>query len=71
MRAAGGSPMAFAVPAGETVPMVLDFGTMHDLYADSPHVPELFSLAPGWSFAAWGWASCARPRRLSGWCAAR
>ena len=54
MRAAGGSPMAFAVPSGETVPMALDFGTMHDLYADSPHVPELFSLAPGLVFRSMG-----------------
>ena len=54
MRAAGGSPMAFAVPSGEAVPMVLDFGTMHDLYADSPHVPALFNLAPGLVFRSMG-----------------
>ncbi|WP_274648559.1 Ldh family oxidoreductase [Paenibacillus humicola] len=54
MQAAGGSPMSFAVPAGEAVPMVLDFGAMHDLYPDSPHVPELFNLAPGLVFRSMG-----------------
>jgi len=54
MRAAGGSPMSFAVPAGKECPMVLDFGTMHDLYASSPHVDELFKLAPGLVFRSMG-----------------
>lgn len=54
MRAAGGSPMSFAVPAGQEFPMILDFGAMHDLYADSPHVPELFDLAPGLVFRSMG-----------------
>ncbi len=54
MRAAGGSPMSFAVPAGQEFPMILDFGAMHDLYAESPHVPELFSLAPGLVFRSMG-----------------
>ena len=54
MRAAGGSPMSFSVPSGQEAPMILDFGTMHDLYADSPHVPELFNLAPGLVFRSMG-----------------
>ncbi|MDW7656602.1 MAG: Ldh family oxidoreductase [Bacillota bacterium] len=54
MRAAGGSPMSFAVPAGQEYPMILDFGAMHDLYADSPHVSDLFSLAPGLVFRSMG-----------------
>lgn len=54
LRAAGESPMAFAVPSGEAPPMVLDFGTMGDLYPSSPHVPELFQLAPGTVFRAMG-----------------
>ncbi|HEX2186166.1 MAG TPA: Ldh family oxidoreductase [Chloroflexota bacterium] len=32
LAAAGGSPMSFAVPAGEAPPLVLDFGAIHDLY---------------------------------------
>jgi LDH2 family malate/lactate/ureidoglycolate dehydrogenase len=54
MRAAGGSPISFAVPSGEECPMVLDFGTMHDLYSGSPHVSELFRLAPGLVFRSMG-----------------
>lgn len=54
MAAAGGSPMSFAVPSGSEVPMVLDFGAMHDLYEQSPHVPELFRLAPGLVFRSMG-----------------
>ena len=54
MQAAGGSPMSFAVPSGQACPMVLDFGTMHDLYAESPHVPELFRVAPGLVFRSMG-----------------
>lgn len=54
MRAAGGSPMSFAVPAGKSPAMVLDFGTMHDLYADSPHVDEIYNLAPGLVFRSMG-----------------
>ncbi len=54
MRAAGGSPMSFAVPTGKEPSMILDFGAMHDLYEDSPHVPELFKLAPGLVFRNMG-----------------
>jgi LDH2 family malate/lactate/ureidoglycolate dehydrogenase len=32
IQAAGGSPMSFAVPAGQEPPLVLDFGAIHDLY---------------------------------------
>lgn len=35
IHAAGGSPMSFAVPAGEEPPLVLDFGAIHDLYSIS------------------------------------
>jgi LDH2 family malate/lactate/ureidoglycolate dehydrogenase len=45
--AAGGSPMAFSAPTDQEPPLVLDFGTMHDLYADSPHRDTIASLAPG------------------------
>lgn len=45
--AAGGSPMAFAVPAESEPDVVLDFGAMHDLYAGNPHRDELARDAPG------------------------
>lgn len=44
--AAGGSPMSFSAPTAEEPPLVLDFGTMHDLYEGSSR--ELFAeVAPG------------------------
>ena len=46
-RAAGGSPMAFTAPAGEEADLLLDFGTMHDLYERDPHRDEIARLAPG------------------------
>ncbi|WP_114561427.1 Ldh family oxidoreductase [Desertihabitans aurantiacus] len=45
--AAGGSPMSFSVPTQDEDPVVLDFGTMHDLYADSPHRDQIARDAPG------------------------
>lgn len=45
--AAGGSPMAFTVPAAQESSVVLDFGTMHDLYAHDGHRDEIAALAPG------------------------
>jgi LDH2 family malate/lactate/ureidoglycolate dehydrogenase len=52
--AAGGSPMSFSAPAGDEDPLVLDFGAMHDLYADSPNRDEIARLAPGLVFRAIG-----------------
>ncbi|WP_054956773.1 Ldh family oxidoreductase [Paenibacillus dakarensis] len=54
MKAAGGSPMSFAVPAGSKAPMILDFGAVHDLSLDSPHGEELFRMAPGVVFRGMG-----------------
>ena len=54
MRAAGGSPMSFAIPAGEEPPLVLDFGTMHDLYGGVERVRPLFEMAPGLVFRGMG-----------------
>lgn len=54
MEAAGGSPMSFAVPAGEEMPMVLDFGAVHGVYTHSPHFDELFKKAPGVVFRSMG-----------------
>lgn len=47
LRAAGGSPMAFALPTRDEPPFVLDFGVMHDLYVGSEHVDTITALAPG------------------------
>lgn len=41
LNAAGGSPMSFAVPAGEEPPVVLDFGAIHDLYRASDEMLEM------------------------------
>jgi len=49
-RAAGGSPIAFSAPAGEEPDLLLDFGTMHDLYERDPHRDEIARLAPGMVF---------------------
>lgn len=46
-NAAGGSPMAFSAPTLTQDPVVLDFGTMHDLYSSDPHRDEIARLAPG------------------------
>ncbi len=54
VAAAGGSPMAFALPTGEEPPFVLDFGAMHDLYANSPHVEEIIRLGPSTAFRSIG-----------------
>lgn len=45
--AAGGSPMAFSAPTLEEDPLVLDFGTMHDLYEGDPFRDEIAQKAPG------------------------
>ncbi len=46
-NAVGGSPFAFSAPTSEEDPLVLDFGAIHDLTANSPHVEEITRLAPG------------------------
>ena len=43
--AAGGSPMAFGMPADPHV--ILDFGAMHDLYSGNPDRDTLARMAPG------------------------
>jgi L-2-hydroxycarboxylate dehydrogenase (NAD+) len=52
--AAGGSPFSFSAPAGAESPLVLDFGTMHDLYASSPYRDEIARKAPGIVFRSIG-----------------
>lgn len=44
--AAGGSPMSFSAPTADEPPLVLDFGTMHDLY-DGSSRDLLAEIAPG------------------------
>lgn len=50
LTAAGGSPMTFAVPAGEEHPIVLDFGTNQDLMPNSSNRDALIGIAPGLVF---------------------
>lgn len=54
LAAAGGSPMAFALPTGEEPPFVLDFGAMHDLYVDKERIERLVELAPSAVFRSFG-----------------
>lgn len=54
LSAAGGSPMSFSSPAGEEESLLLDFGAIHDLYANSPHRDEIIRLAPGTVFRSLG-----------------
>lgn len=54
LSAAGGSPMSFSAPAGEEESLLLDFGAIHDLYANSPHRDEIIRLAPGTVFRSLG-----------------
>lgn len=54
LSAAGGSPMSFSSPAGDEESLLLDFGAIHDLYANSPHRDEIIRLAPGSVFRSLG-----------------
>jgi len=49
-HAAGGSPFAFASPAEEEDSLVLDFGTMHDLYDGDAYHDDLVRMVPGLVF---------------------
>lgn len=46
MKAAGGSPMAFAIPTGDEPPFVLDFGTAHDYYVNREAMQKIMDLTP-------------------------
>ena len=50
LRAAGGSPHSFGVPAGTMPPLILDFGAIHDVGDGAPHAKEIFELAPALVF---------------------
>jgi LDH2 family malate/lactate/ureidoglycolate dehydrogenase len=49
--------MSFSAPTDVEDPLVLDFGTMHDLYSNSPHRDEIANKAPGLVFRAIGMGS--------------
>lgn len=55
--AGGGSPISFSAPAGEETSLLLDFGTMHDLYPGTPNRETVIQLAPGLFFRALGLAA--------------
>jgi L-2-hydroxycarboxylate dehydrogenase (NAD+) len=46
-HAAGGSPMSFSAPTLDEDPLVLDFGTMHDLYDNAPYRDDIAEKTPG------------------------
>ena len=52
--AVGGSPMSFSAPTDQEDPMVLDFGTMHDMQGNAPIRDDLARLAPGVVFRSIG-----------------
>ena len=52
--AGGGSPMSFSAPTDQEDPMVLDFGTMHDMQGNAPVRDDLARLAPGVVFRSIG-----------------
>ena len=54
LAAGGSSPMSFSAPACQEDPLVLDFGTMHDLLPGSPHREEISRMAPGILFRSLG-----------------
>lgn len=54
VTAAGGSPHSFLSPANEEQSMVLDFGSIHDLYSGSPFFEEIARNAPAIVFRSVG-----------------
>jgi LDH2 family malate/lactate/ureidoglycolate dehydrogenase len=54
MKAAGGSPMAFAIPTGEEPPFVLDFGAAHDLYIDAEKMRTIMEMVPSAVLRSYG-----------------
>lgn len=53
-EAAGGAPWAFSAPTDKEDPVILDFGSKHDLFDNSPHREEITRLAPGILFRSIG-----------------
>jgi len=55
LKAAGGSPMSFAIPAATEPPFVLDFGAIHDLYdADDALLRSMMDRLPSTLMRALG-----------------
>lgn len=54
LGAAGGSPMAFALPTEEEPPFILDFGAMHDFYVGPERLKELTEQLPSTVFRSFG-----------------
>ena len=54
MKAAGGSPMAFAIPTGDEPPFVLDFGAAHDLYIGPDKMRTIMELVPSAVLRSYG-----------------
>jgi L-2-hydroxycarboxylate dehydrogenase (NAD+) len=54
MAAAGGSPMAFGIPAGEEPPFVLDFGAVHDMYVGPDGMAPIMDLLPSTVLRSFG-----------------
>jgi LDH2 family malate/lactate/ureidoglycolate dehydrogenase len=55
IHAAGGSPMSFAVPAGQEPPLVLDFGAVHDLYGISEELQrDMLARLPSTLYRSFG-----------------
>ncbi len=54
MAAAGGSPMAFGIPAGEEPPFVLDFGAVHDMYIGPDAMAAVVDLVPSTVLRSFG-----------------
>lgn len=55
--AGGGSPMSFSAPGDREPSILVDFGTMHDLYPGSPFREAIARLTPGIVFRALGLAA--------------
>lgn len=55
IAAAGGSPMAFGIPAGAEPPVILDFGAIHDLYnLEEARQRELMERLPSTLYRSFG-----------------
>jgi LDH2 family malate/lactate/ureidoglycolate dehydrogenase len=54
MGAAGGSPMAFGIPAGDEPPFLLDFGAIHDMYLGLEGMRPIVEMVPSTVLRSFG-----------------